>query len=158
MKNYFLLAICSLFISVCYSQEKIPCDSTRLQTNNLINTDDPCLIAGVDYVLTRPLYGNPERYNQYLRFILAWMEKTPDFTFTLNNKIIALCKDENLSLFNVYLSCLTKAAILDKKANSGTAVKLFADYLKKTDNKVKQTPKIKKLIREVEEGQMEKYL
>lgn len=93
-----------------------------------------------------------------MRFILVWMEKTADYTFTLNNKILNLCKDDNLSLFNIYLACLTKGAIEDKKPNTVTAVKLFTAYLKKPENKVKQTMKIKKLIRDVEAGRLQNYL
>lgn len=116
------------------------------------------MLTGTDYILTRPLYGNPDLYDHYLRFIMTWMEKTPDYTFSLNNKIIELCKDDNLLLFNVYVSCLAKGAIEEKKANSIKAVKLFAAYVKNAENKVRQTSKIKKLIREVEDGQLEKYL
>jgi len=141
-----------------YAQDRQTCDSIYLKTDKLIKTDDPCLLIGTDYILAHPLFGNPDQYHQYMRFVMTWMEKTPDYTFSLNDKIMALCKDDNILLFNVYLSCLAKAAIEEKKANSDKAVKLFAEYLKRPENKVKQLSKIKKLIKDVENGQLEKYL
>jgi hypothetical protein len=141
-----------------FAQEGKSCDSLYLQNTALIKTNDPCLLTATDYVLVHPLYGNSWEYDRYMRFILSWMEKTPDFTFSLNDNILGLCKDENLLLFNVYLTCLTKAAIKEKKDYLPVALSLFATYLKKPENKVKQTIKIKKLIADVENNKLEKYL
>ena len=86
------------------------------------------------------------------------MDKTPDFSFSLNSKVLELCKDDNLSLFNVYLTCLAKAAIETKKKYVPGAIKLFVAYLEKPENKVKRTSKIKKMIADVQEDKLEKYI
>lgn len=136
----------------------MPCDSVYLQTATNVKTDDPCLKKATAYILERPLFGNSKPYYNYMGFILSWMDKTPDFTFNLNDKVVALCKDDNLSLFNVYLSCLAKAAIENKKDYVPVALRLFVAYLENPSNKVKHTSKIKKMIEDVRENNIEKYI
>jgi len=116
------------------------------------------LIITVNYILEHPLVGNPQIYNDYIGFILTWMDKTPEYTFNLNDKILTLCKDDNLLLFNVYLACLAKTAIETKKNDVPAALKLLVIYLERTDNKVRRTSKIKKMIQDVKEGKVEKYI
>ncbi len=140
------------------AQENSSCDSLYLKSIIHIQSNDPCLIIAANYVFTHPLYGNTKVYYNYMGFILTWMEQTPDFTFTLNEKIISLCKDDNLSLFNVYLTCLAKAALENKSGYVSEALRLFTAYLKNPENKVKATSKIKKMIADVEEGKLEKYI
>jgi hypothetical protein len=134
------------------------CDSAYLKNTTTIETNDSCLKAGADYVLSCPLHGNPAQHDHYMQFIQSWMEKTPDFTFNLNDKILNLCKKDNLLLFNIYLACLTKAAIEERKADSHRAIRLFAAYVQKPENRVKQTARIKKLIADVANNEIQKYL
>lgn len=151
---------CLVVSAVCAQQkaDSLHCDEMYVQTIKKIETKDPCLFISTEYILSQPLHQRTTLYDLYMRFIQTWMDKTPDFTFNLNNKILDLCKGDNLSLFDVYLTCLTRAALKEKKANSALAIQLFAAYLKKPENKVKQTNKVKKLIRDVEENQLESYL
>ena len=157
VKKITLILVCFFFISIVDAQEQTSCDSAYLQTATDIKTADPCLLTAAKYVLDRPLNGNPKLYYNHLGFLLSWMDKTPDFTFSLNNKIIALCKDDNLSLFNVYVACLAKAAIEAKKDFVPVALKLFVTYIEKPQNNVKQTSKIKKLVSDIHENKIEKY-
>lgn len=158
VKKIVLLIICILCVFIVHAQEKNSCDSTYLQNATNIATADPCLLAGANYILEHPLIGNSKLYYNYMGFILEWMDKTPDFSFSLNSKVLELCKDDNLSLFNVYLTCLAKAAIETKKNYVPVAIKLFVAYLEKPENKVKRTSKIKKMIADVQEDKLEKYI
>ena len=158
MKKSILVVICSLFIFNLYAQDHFNCDSVYLQAKHVIKSDEPCLMTAINYVLDRPLIDNSEVHKYSMGFVLTWMEKTPEFTFNLNDNVLNLCKDDNLPLFNIYLSCLAKAAIETKKDYIPAALKLFVTYLERPDNKVKQTAKIKKMMAQVKEGKLEKYM
>ena len=61
---------------------------------------------------------------------LAWMDKTPDFTFSLNGEIMKLAGEkDNELLFGTYAVCLAKAALENKTNATGEALKLLAGYI-----------------------------
>lgn len=139
-------------------QNNLACDSVSLKTQATIKSDDPCLLTIVNYVLDHPLTGNRSNQGKYMDVILNWMDKTPDFTFNLNDNVLTLCKDDNLFLFNIYLAALAKAAIETKKDYVPVALRLLVAYIEKPENQVKQTSKVRKMIINVKENKFEKYL
>jgi hypothetical protein len=157
VKKIILFSVFLLVVSIASAQDNAICDSLYLKTAVNIKSSDPCLLIATDYVLANPLFGNTTLYYNYIGFILSWMDKTPEYTFTLNNRIIELCKNDNILLFNVYITCLAKAAIETNKDFVPQALKLFAKYLEMPDNKVKHTGKIKKLIADIKANKFEKY-
>lgn len=159
MKKTMLIILSFLFVSICIGQTNHTCDTVYLNTETNIKNADPCVLIAAEYVLTHPLHGNAKIYHDYRGFILAWMDKTPDYTFSLNDKMMAICEeDDNILLFGVYTTCLAKASIQLKKDFNSEAIKLFVDYIKKTDNQVKQTSKVKKLIQDYNANKIDKYI
>jgi hypothetical protein len=161
MKKYiFILAGILLTANVCFSQTTQNCDTVNLKTVDDIKNAGPCIITAADYVLSMPLHGNVQLYYDYRSFILVWMEKTPDHTFTLNSKMTAICQeDENLLLFGVYTTCLAKAAVESKDGDFvSEAIKLFVEYISNAENKVKKTSKITKLIDDFDNNKIDKYI
>lgn len=84
------------------------------------------------------------------------MDKTT-ITFNLNDNVLTFCKDDNLLLFDIYMAALAKAAIETKNDFVPEALRLLVAYIKKTENGVKQTSKIRKMIVNVKENKFEKY-
>jgi hypothetical protein len=160
MKRTILILIGGLILStVCIGQTSQTCDTVYLKTEKNLKNAEPCVIIAADYVLSNPLHGNVQLYYDYRRFILAWMDKTPDYSFSLNDKMMAICKEgDNLLLFGVYTTCLAKAAIQAKSDFVSEAIGLFVNYIKNPDNKVAQTSKIKKLIEDFNSNKIEKYI
>jgi len=159
MKRAILIFFSSLLVTVCFAQTSNSCDTVRLNNEVNIKNAEPCVLIAADYVLSQPLHGNSKVYHEYRSFILSWMEKTPDYTFSLNDKMMAICKEgDNLLLFGVYTTCLSKAAVQLKKDFNTEAIKLFVDFVKKPENKVKQTSKIKKLIEDFNANKIDKYI
>lgn len=159
MKKIIILLAGSFFTTLSYGQVSHSCDLVYLSNETNIRNADSCVNIAADYVLTHPLHGNAQIYHDYRGFILAWMDKTPDYTFSLNDKMMKICKeDDNLLLFGVYTTCLAKAALQFKKDFNSEALKLFVTYIKNTDNKVKQTAKVKKLIEDFNANKIDKYI
>lgn len=109
-------------------------------------------------MLAQPLHTSSELYTEYRKFIMAWMEKTPDYTFSLNGKMAGFSTEaDNVQLLGVYMACMSKAALEGKKDFYPQAIKLFVDFVSNPNNKVKQTAKLKKLIEDSKANQIEKY-
>jgi hypothetical protein len=160
MKKTILILIGGLLISITgFGQTSQKCDTVTLNTAENVTKAEPCVLIAADYVLSKPLHGNVQLYSDYRKFVLSWMDKSPDYTFTLNEKMMAICQEEdNILLFGVYTTCLAKAAIQTKKDFVPEAIKLFVNYIKDPHNKVVQTAKVKKLIGDYANNKIEKYL
>ncbi|HET6224757.1 MAG TPA: hypothetical protein VFF27_00665 [Bacteroidia bacterium] len=158
MKKSILLILCSVFAVNTYAQDVLTCDSVYRQTARVINRDEPCLLTAINYVLEHPLNDNSKTYDDCIRFILTWMDKTSEFSFDLNGNVLELCKGDNLLLFNVYLASLAKPAVETKKLDIPVALNVFAAYLETPENKVKLTSKLKKFISNVKANEIDKYL
>ncbi len=159
MKKVAIILLVSIsYINLTFGQITHTCDTVYLKSEANIKNAEPCVSQATDYVLSHPLHGNVQLYSDYRAFILAWMDKTPDYTFSLNDKIVDLCKeDDNELLFGVYTTCLAKAALQSKKGFEKEAVKLLAKYVANPDYKVKQTSKIKKFIEDSNSNKIDKY-
>jgi hypothetical protein len=157
VKKSILFIICSLIAFHHQAQVSATCDSVYKQPERVIKSNEPCLMTAINYVLEHPLTDNSKAYTDCMRFVLTWMEKTPDFTFDLNGNVLALCKNDNLPLFNVYLASLSKPAVETKKLDIPAALHLFIAYMEKPENKVKQTSKVKKMIADVKANELDKY-
>jgi hypothetical protein len=158
-KKLLFLFVCLAISATSLGQTDHQCDTVYLKTVQNIKDAEPCVLIAADYVLSKPLHGNVQLYSDYRGFILSWMDKTPDYTFSLNDKMMAICSDEeNLLLFGVYISCLAKAAVQNKQDFVPDAIKLFVTYVKNPDNKVAQTSKVKKLIADFDNNNIDKYI
>ncbi len=159
MKRNLTLLFYLLLAVNLYSQTPPSCDNVSLKTDEDVKNANPCVVLAAEKLLAQPLNANAEANKEITAFIFAWMDKTHEFTFALGQKMMVFSSEKgNESLLPVYLGCLAKAAVEKKKDFMPDAIKLFAAYVKNPDNKVKQTSKIKKLIKDVDDNKVEKYI
>lgn len=157
MKKIVLILACSMYANMSFAQTADPCDSVSFKTPADIKKSEACVLQASSYILSKPISGNPPLYDVYSAFILTWMDKSPDYTFALNENIMKVFGDKD-PLFGVYLTCMAKAALDAKKVNNEGAIKLLVDYITNTDNKVKQTSKVKDLVEAQKAGKISKYI
>jgi hypothetical protein len=158
MKKFLISVIMLLTAAISFGQTSRSCDTVSLKTEEDIRSAEVCVMIAADYVLSKPLHNNEQLYFDYRKFILAWMDKSPDYTFSLNQKMVDMCSgDDNVLLFGVYTTCMAKAALQFKKDYDGEAIKIFANYVSNPANGVTQTSKIKKLIEDCNNNQTDKY-
>jgi hypothetical protein len=104
-----------------------------------------------DFILTTP--ADPYNIDRAdaMRFILRWMDGTPDYSFDLDEHAMGLTQND-AELMTVYFSSLVKAALENKDKNNdertAIAVDHFLDYCANSDNKVRKNKEIKKLLKE----------
>jgi hypothetical protein len=155
MKQLIALITCLFTLSIGFAQN---CETVSLKTDEEAKAAEPCVIKAADYALSKPLHNSDVLVSSYRQFIIAWMTKTPDYSFTITSKVADLCKDDaNVLLFGIYNTCMAKAALQNKSDFGKEGIKLLVDYIKKKDNGVAQTAKVKKLLADYEKGDVKKY-
>jgi hypothetical protein len=158
-KLIFLILLATTFLSVRADVDS--CLSVTLATEKEIKAAEPCIIELSDFVLGKSLQTQNTDVGEAMKIVMDWVEKTPDYTFTLNEHILKCCDkkaDNNIRLYGVYLSCLSKAALTNKGDYKKDALEMFVNYARNPKNKVKETSEIKKLIKAWDEGKVDKYL
>jgi hypothetical protein len=107
------------------------------------------VIECCDYLLKNPCIENLPSLNA-MKFIIAWMGATPNYSFSLENNIYKVIKSD-LNLVGRYYASLAKTAIENNYYKNSMelqlkAIALFLDYCEQSQNKVKISNKIQKYI------------
>jgi len=158
-RTNLILFVILISANVCTGQSAFSSDTIELKTVQQMKDAEKHVLTAAAFVLSKPLNTKDLKVADYTKFILTWMEKTPNYSFTLNDKIMALCnEDESFLLYDIYTTCLAKARLEVKKDFVPVAVKLFVAYIKNPENQVKQTAKVKKLIEDFDGHKIEKYV
>lgn len=153
----FLLLACFL-VSFVSAQDVDDCLEIELETVDQIKESHGCILALSNYFLIKPLGQFGAKGREARKIILSWMEKTPDYQFSLNANILKICSDDNILLFGVYTTCLAKAALEGGADWEKNALEYFVKYVQKEENGVKQNKRTKKLMKDWYKGNYEKYI
>jgi hypothetical protein len=157
MKQILLIILIALNINV-FSQDISGCETIPLRTNEEIKNAEPCIKKLSTYALSQPMRGYNEEAHYARKVVLAWVESTPDYSFSLNKSIMKIFKDDNLTLFNVYVCCLANAALTKDKDFNKYALEIFVNYVTNPESKVSQSKTIEKLIKDWKNESIDKYL
>jgi hypothetical protein len=116
-----------------------------------------------DYILKSPinLVEKDDNRIKAVKFILRWMEATPDYSFSLD-ETMDKATSSNPSLLGVLLASMAKYAI-ENKNNDMDDIKYnsfitFIKYLEEPNNKVKLDDDLKDLIKAKHENNLREYL
>lgn len=154
-----LLTLCLLILGTqTFGQNISGCETVSLEGEANIKTSEPCIIKLSDYALSQPMIGSSDEAHYARKVVIAWVEATPDYTFSLNSEIMKVFKGDNLLLFNIYVCCLANASLTVESDYHKAAIGLITDYVKNPSNKVVQSNQVKKLIKNWESDNVEKYL
>lgn len=145
-------------VSLTYGQSISQCLKTKLKTTEQIQNSHDCILKLANHVLDKPLNQLGSSELEAGAKVLAWMEKSPDYSFSINSDIMKLFKKSNLFLFNAYMAAMAKAALEGGDNWEKKALEYFVNYVEDPANAVKQTGKVKKLIKAWNNGDYEKYL
>jgi hypothetical protein len=118
-----------------------------------------------NYLLGSPVTALEKDVNHLnaLRFIMRWMEGTPDYTFDLDDSAVKATKSDP-NLLGIYMASMCQYVITNKdKAEDQDAIKYnsfltFIKYCEDESKNVKQNKTIKELIKARNENTLKKYL
>lgn len=155
MKLLILFAFLGLTIGLS-AQDFLKCEKFPLKLKKHYAEAEPCIEKLCELVLDAPMRAYSDEVHEARKLILKFAEGTPHHTYELNAGIMAIFKDDNMTLFNLYLCCLVKASLDNDHA--AEAIQILASYAKDPNHKVVMNKKMKKFIRNIEDGKFESCL
>ena len=157
MRILFILSIAFISNQIT-AQDVAGCESVSLKTEAEIKSSEPCIKQLSTLALTEPMIGCSEEGHYARKVVYAWVEKTEDYSFSLNKKIMKIFNDDNLLLFTTYACCLANAALVKESDFDKYGLELFVSYIRNAENKVDQSKAVLKLISDWDNGDVDKYL
>ncbi|MGF1635451.1 MAG: hypothetical protein ACFCUU_00150 [Cyclobacteriaceae bacterium] len=115
------------------------------------------------YVLTTPHSNEDEERMHAARFMLKWMEGTPDYNFDILPWMAGLNRTDRF-LYPVTMAALVKAALDDtQKEKDANALQVataeeVAKYMANKEHKLRPRSTGKKFVQAWEEGRLEEFL
>jgi hypothetical protein len=163
MKQLFIYVFL-LLTGTTFSQEMDLGYLTTIELEDSLDCKkaEPKALAAAEYVLSHPAKKD---YNISCCsiFLIKWMEKTSDYTFTLGGGVgDAVLKDDDL--FPVYLAAQVQTSIEDRIENGDDIdyqvkyTTLLLNYCENKENKVKINSKLKKFIEAKNNGTLKEML
>jgi len=153
-----LTVVALLALSHSFAQDITGCEAISLSTESEIKEAEPCIIKLSAYVLTQPMMGSSKQAHYSKKVVYNWIDVTPDYSFSLNNNVMKIFEDNNVLLFNTYISCLANAALTKENDFEEYALELLAIYLREPDNKVDKSKAIEKFLLAWDTKSIKKYL
>jgi hypothetical protein len=150
MKQIILFFL--LFCSTCTFAQLPDLDAIKLEKAADYKPANPAALAAANYLLSVPV-SKDESYTKALRFVLKWMQGTPDYGFELGEDVARLVKG-NDALLGVYMAAMTKYTLehpedaKDHDMVKKNAIDSLLAYCQNPDNKVKMNKALRKLADE----------
>jgi len=153
-----LILLIALISHQITAQDIAGCESVSLKTKADIKASEPCIKQLSTFALAQPMTGSSEEGHYARKVVYAWIEKTPDYSFSLNKKIMKIFNGDNLLLFTTYTVCLANAALSKGNNFEKYGLELFVKYIRNPENKVHQSKLVLKLISDWDNSKVSKYL
>ncbi len=149
VRNILLAFLVAFSISI-YAQDNIDYSAVPLEVDEDFKKAEPVVINAADYVLSHPVDATDQRRLHAIQFIMAWMQGTPDYTFSLES-IDKM--DSNMDQAMAYIASLAKFTLEHNTAEESDPVRLrngawliFLDYCTNPANSIKIGTNLKKMI------------
>lgn len=161
MKKYFFILF--VFTSICSFAQT---DYTKIvmKTDADFKAADKYALEASNYILSVPMDKNNSTQLKAVRFIVNWMEGTPDYTFNIDSPIVSKLTEENESFLGIFYAGMTKYTLEnptkaeDMKLVQFNGIKSLVAFAEKAEHKVSVSPILKKLIDANKKGELEKVL
>lgn len=158
-KILFVLFSFSSFI--CMAQDFSQLKSIPLNNSEDCKNAQPKVVECANYLLSQPAIEDLNSLNA-AKFIMSWMEKTPDYTFELGGDVFtSVASDTNLVsryLAAQSLVAINTVTINDQQEFKYEYISTFLSYCEKPENKVKLNSRLKKFIKAKNEGQLKEMI
>ncbi|MBN2165340.1 MAG: hypothetical protein JW717_03590 [Marinilabiliaceae bacterium] len=153
MKNLLLSFLVIASFSVGYSQDFSKLDSVELTDYEHYKNAEPKVLECCEYLLAKPFDKKDENREFASKFLIRWMEGTPEYTFEIDATAEVLT-EKKAELLQIYLAAMTKVYLTTKdgrvtkdKMNEQT-VETFINYCVNEGNELKLSKELKKIIKE----------
>jgi hypothetical protein len=164
MKTILSLLFLSIFSTAAFSQDPVIWEGLKLKSKSDYRNAEPEVKKCVAYLLEHRYDKDEVVSRSASRLLLRWMTGTKEYHFSIYANIGSYYTEDESTLLIIYMAALAKmgfespAALADQKTSETGAFKIIAEYCEKPENKVKQTPAVRKLIKANHDGDVARVL
>jgi hypothetical protein len=156
MKKIILLIVIGFISNLSTGQNFNELDNYEFKSVESYRTEESKVLLCANYLFNNP--ANKSEMNRLIaiQYIMKWMMGSPDYTFEIGEKSMELTKG-NDDLLGLYMPAMSKVVIENKgeKLNNeeiyNQAEEILVNYCSNSDNKMKPSKKIKKIIKSQKE-------
>ncbi len=156
MKKIIFIVIITLFCNISFGQNFSELAEFEFESAESYKPAESQVLLCANYLFDNPTnIAELNRLNS-IQYIMKWMTGTPDYTFDIGEKAMELTKG-NSDLLGLYMAAMSKVVIENndgKLSSDGLytrAEKILVDYCSVSENNIKPSKKIKKLLKETKE-------
>jgi len=155
MKKIIFIALIALTSKISFAQNFSELANSDFKSKESFKSAESQVLSCANYLFnTSANQAELNRLNA-LKYIMKWMEGTPDYTFDLGEKAMKLT-NEDADLLGLYMAAMSKVVLentggkLSSDEIYNQSEKILVKYCAVADNKIKPSKKIKQLIKEME--------
>ncbi|OIQ30431.1 MAG: hypothetical protein BM564_03430 [Bacteroidetes bacterium MedPE-SWsnd-G2] len=155
MKKLITIIVLTLCTSVTFAQDFSDLANQKLKKVDSYKPAETKVLECVNYLFETPFDKNDLNRAVAQAYIIQWMTGTPDHSFALDSNAMELTKGST-DLFALFMAAMTKVVLeqpnqkLSNEAIYKQAEALLVSYCSDSNNKLKPSKKIKKLIKATE--------
>lgn len=130
--------------------------------NDFLNAE-PKALEAANFLLNTPIDFHKADREKAMKYMIMWMEGTPDYTFYIDNNVGSFTRSSN-TLLVVYMACLTKNSLEnpdlgnDRDELKYNSVEMYMDYCLNPSNNVKTYKELEKLVKARDKGKLKDYI
>jgi hypothetical protein len=155
----FLIAI----VNHSWSQDLLGFENTSHNDRSDFHNAEPKALEAAKFLLNTPINEPTSNRENAMKYMIMWMEGTPDYTFYIDNNIGSFTRSNN-TLLVVYMACLTKNSLENPNlANNRDELKymsvdMYMDYCLNPSNNVKSYKQLERLVKVRDKGKLKDYI
>ncbi len=154
-----LFCISFLLVTLPLAAQTIEgCTKVYMRTTEEVRYATQCAEQLADFVLSRPVKEGSREVKHARKVVISWMNKSPDHMLYITEPILKIIKRLEGGLFAAFMASMVKGYIATEDKTGKSGLKIFANYLKDSNNKVALKKATKQFIADAENGELNKYL
>lgn len=152
MKKLLIIAFIFCYSLKGFTQDYNDLGNFKFETLESYKTAEPKVLEAANYLFENPSNIAELKRVNAIRYIINWMQGTPDYTFEISSEATDLAKG-NSDLLSLYMAAMTKVVldnpdrVLTNKEIYDHSEELLISYCAKPENSIKPSRKIKKLMK-----------
>lgn len=155
MKKIIFIALITFTTTMSFGQNFSELANAEFKSKESCKAAESQVLICANYLFSTPADQTELNRLNAIKYIMKWMEATPDYTFDIGEKAMKLTNGET-DLLSLYMAAMSKAVIentggkLSSDEMYNRAEKTVVNYCANADNKIKPSKKIKQLLKETE--------
>lgn len=155
MKKIICIILILFSCTMSFAQNFSELANAEFKSTESFKTAESQVLICANYLFSTPADQAELNRLNAIKYIMKWMEGTPDYTFDIGEKAMKLTTGDT-DLLGLYVAAMSKAVIentagkLSSDEMYNQAEKILVNYCAVADHKMKPSKKIKQLLKETE--------